>query len=147
MARAGPCAYSEGMETEILIVEDDADTSYFLTILLSEEGYRVRSVADVEQAEREIRRNPPDLVLLDAHLPRRSGLDLCETLRQAPRTARIAVVMLSALTGGAMPARALDAGADDFIAKPFHPAELMARLRSVMRGAAAPWTGALAAAL
>lgn len=127
---------SEESDT-VLIVEDDADLAEALRHWLEGEGMRARVAASSVQglayaldAER-----PPALVLLDRMLPGMSGLELCRRLRREPPTRRTPIIMLTALSSEAEIAEGLDAGADDYVTKPFSMRELVARARAVMRRA------------
>ena len=115
----------------ILVVEDDASLGSGLVAVLAADGYEVRWAQTGEQARRLLADGAPDLVLLDLGLPDVDGLLLCEEIRgQLPD---VVVVVLTARTDEAEAVRALDGGADDFVAKPFRPVELQARLRAHLR--------------
>jgi DNA-binding response OmpR family regulator len=119
----------------VLVVEDDATVSEVVTRYLERDGYIVETVADGQHGLDRALANPPDLVLLDLMLPSRSGLDVCRELRARTPTA---VIMLTAKGEENDRVAGLDLGADDYIAKPFSPRELMARVKAVLRRAAAP---------
>jgi signal transduction histidine kinase/DNA-binding response OmpR family regulator len=112
----------------VLVVEDHADMRTYLTRLLQSDGWRVTAVGDAPSAL-QIPAPPPDLVLSDVMLPGTDGLELVRTLRRLPETARLPIVLLTARAGTDSAAEGLAAGADDYIAKPFDPAELLARVR------------------
>ncbi|SFL55140.1 ATP-binding protein [Geodermatophilus ruber] len=112
----------------VVLVEDDADMRRYVTRLLEGDGWRVESAPDVETALARIRE--PDLVLSDLMLPGRDGLELLRLLRGTPGTATIPVVLLTARADSHSTASGLAGGADDYVVKPFEPAELLARVRA-----------------
>ena len=103
-----------------------------LEALLTARGYEVLSAADGAAALELVRSAAPDLVLLDVQMPPPDGYEVCQLIRADPRTSMLPVVMLTAELG-AEKTRGLEAGADDFIAKPFEPDELFARVQSLLR--------------
>ena len=112
----------------MLLVEDNADMRAYLTRLLRSDGWNVTAVADAAAALR-LPPPPPDLVLTDVMLPGIDGLELVRTLRRLPATARLPIVLLTARAGSDSAAEGFTAGADDYVAKPFDPLELLARMR------------------
>jgi len=121
----------------VLVVEDDAANRALLTTLLTRSGYEAVAVADGRDGLRAAVEEAPSLVLLDVELPGIDGLDVCRALRSDPRTVTLPVILLTGRSSLEDVVAGLDAGADDFLAKPYHQAELMARVRSVLRLAAA----------
>ena len=121
------------IRTHVLIVEDEAPLVELLSYNLERAGYRVTSAADGEAAMRAVDEDRPDLVLLDWMLPLMSGIEVCRQLRRASHTANIPILMLTARGEEHDRVRGLDAGADDYVSKPFSPAELIARIRAVLR--------------
>lgn len=117
----------------ILVVDDIEQNVRLLADLLRFRGYRVDTAASGEQALARIAAEPPDLVLLDVMMPGLSGYEVCRSLRADPRHALLPVVLVTALDPAAERVKGLEAGADDFISKPINPAELMARVRSLLR--------------
>ena len=111
----------------LLLVEDNADMRGYLLRLLADEGWEVEAVGDVESA---LVARLPDIVVSDVMLPGRSGLDLVRMLRADENTARLPVILLTARFGADAAAEGLAAGADDYVVKPFDPAELLARVRT-----------------
>lgn len=121
----------------VLIVEDDDFTSQLLQFMLERERYVVHLVKDGHAAQAYIEsKDPPTLVLMDVMLPFIDGFELLRMMRAQPGWEKTRIIMLSAKAEGSDIARALDAGADDYLAKPFKPEELFARLRrySPVRG-------------
>ncbi|MBE9556761.1 MAG: phosphate regulon transcriptional regulator PhoB [Proteobacteria bacterium] len=129
------------MTAHILIVEDEAALSTLLAYNLEKEGFTVRVAADGEQAIEALAEEQPDLVLLDWMLPHLSGIEICRRIRRDPATRELPVIMLTAKGEEADRIRGLDTGADDYVTKPFSPAELIARVRALLRRAR-PATGA-----
>jgi two-component system response regulator MprA len=117
----------------ILVVEDDRRMAAFLDRALSYAGYRVQMAEDGEQALAQAEQQTPDLVLLDVMLPGISGLEVARRLRSG---SGIPILMLTAREGLDDRVEGLDAGADDYLAKPFALQELLARLRALLRGRA-----------
>jgi two-component system KDP operon response regulator KdpE len=123
-------APSERAATRVLVVDDEPQLVRALRITLSARGYLVRTAVDGRSALSDAASHPPDIVILDLGLPDIEGLEVIEGLRgwtQAP------IIVLSGRTGGADKVEALDAGADDYVTKPFGVDELLARLRAVSR--------------
>jgi len=128
---------NSGAEPTVLIVEDDEEIAYVLRFMLEREHFRVVHAADGRAAVAQIySMEPPALVLLDLMLPYFDGIQIVGMLRNNPAWRTVPVMLLTARAQAATVARALDAGADDYITKPFQPVELMARIRRVMRPAA-----------
>ena len=121
------------MNARILIVEDEAPLTAMLRYNFEREGYSVAEAGDGEAAMAHIKETPPDLVVLDWMLPVTSGLEVCRRLKRAPKTRALPVIMLTAKGEEADRVRGLDTGADDYLAKPFSVAELLARVRAVLR--------------
>ncbi len=121
------------METSVLIVEDEAAIVTLLRYNLEREGFRVHSTGDGEEAITMVKEYKPDIIVLDWMLPSMSGIDVCKQLRWSPETKSIPIIMLSARGEEGDRIRGLDSGADDYLVKPFSPAELIARIRAVFR--------------
>ena len=117
----------------VLLADDDARLRQFLELELSEEGYGVRSCGDGIDALTQIRLEPPDLVILDWMLPDLSGVEVCQRLRATGL--QVPVLMLTGRDAVQDRVQALDAGADDYLVKPFSIEELLARLRALARRA------------
>lgn len=116
----------------ILVVEDDARLATTLERVLAAEGHEVERVGDGLEALKRAREQPFDLVVLDLMLPSLDGVGVCRRLRA---TAQVPVLMLTALGGTDERVRGLDAGADDYLVKPFAYEELLARVRALLRRA------------
>lgn len=121
-ARGGPI--------DVVVADDNADMREYLTRLLRGAGHRVRAVGDGRAALDAVRAQVPDLVVADVMMPRLDGLRMVATLRAAPLTAGVPVVLLSARAGQEASVEGLEAGADDYLVKPFSAAELLARVRA-----------------
>jgi DNA-binding response OmpR family regulator len=119
------------MDAELLMVEDDDGIAAPLLRTLTREGYAVTRVATGREALEEVRRSPPDMVVLDLGLPDMDGLDVCRTLRATGFAAPI--LILTARGSELDQVVGLDAGADDYLAKPFGLAVLLARTRALLR--------------
>jgi two-component system phosphate regulon response regulator PhoB len=119
----------------ILIVEDEADLVTLLGYNLKSQGFRVAEAGNGEEALVLIKEEMPDLILLDWMLPMLSGIELCRQLRRRPETADVPIIMLTARGEEGDKIRGLECGADDYVTKPFSPAELIARVRAVLRRA------------
>jgi putative two-component system response regulator len=117
----------------ILVVEDEPPNRELLVRMLSREGYRVDSVGDGEAALAAIEQKGPDLVLLDVRLPAMSGFDVCRWIKQRPATRLTPVVLVTGLHARQHKIKGIEAGADDFLGKPFDHEELIARVGSLVR--------------
>ena len=119
----------------ILTIEDDADFAAILNLMLRGEGFDVHSVATGEEGVELSKLNNHDLILLDLNLPDMSGFDVLRSLRNA--RVRTPILILSAISSIGSKVNGLAFGADDYLTKPFHKDELMARLHAIMRRSAA----------
>lgn len=117
----------------VLVVEDDPANRALLERLLEREGYRTKSVGDGEAALLAVAEHAPDLILLDIGLPRMDGYEVTRRLRANLRTLAIPVILLTGRSSLDDVVEGLDAGADDFLSKPFRQPELLARIRSALR--------------
>jgi phosphate regulon transcriptional regulator PhoB len=118
---------------KILVVDDEPDIVELVSYNLKKDGFVVESASDGEQALNLINRNQYDLVILDLMLPGIQGIDLCRSIRNAPATENLPVIMLTAKTGESDRVLGLEMGADDYLSKPFSIKELIARVRAVLR--------------
>ncbi|WP_410326138.1 phosphate regulon transcriptional regulator PhoB [Oceanibaculum nanhaiense] len=123
------------MKPLILIVEDEAAIVTLLSYNLEREGFQVLEARDGEEGLLLATERRPDLILLDWMLPLLSGIEVCRRLRRTPQTRSIPIIMLTARGEEGDRVRGLNAGADDYVTKPFSPSELLARVRAVMRRA------------
>ncbi|WP_227421731.1 phosphate regulon transcriptional regulator PhoB [Pacificispira spongiicola] len=122
-----------GMKPKVLIVEDETAVVTLLRYNLEHQGFEVEAVSDGEEALVAIEENPPDLVLLDWMLPQLSGIEVCRQLRRKPATKQLPIILLTARGEEADTVRGLESGADDYVTKPFSPAELTARVHALLR--------------
>ncbi|MCC5576816.1 response regulator transcription factor [Microtetraspora sp. AC03309] len=118
-------------ETRVLVVDDEPEVRNAVSRALRVEGYQVAGASDGVTALASITGSPPDLVVLDVMMPQMDGLEVCRRLREAGD--RTPVLMLTALGGIGDRVTGLDAGADDYLAKPFALEELFARVRALLR--------------
>ena len=126
-------AIETGTRPTILVVEDEAPLLTLLRYNLERQGFRVEEAADGQEALLRVSEGRPDLVLLDWMLPSLSGLEVCRQLRRRPATRDLPIIMVTARTEDQDAVRALDTGADDYIAKPFTVEALLARIRALLR--------------
>jgi two-component system phosphate regulon response regulator PhoB len=119
----------------ILIVEDEVDLVTLLQYNLEKEGFRTINATDGEEALLLAQEQRPSLMLLDWMLPVLSGIEVCRQLRRNAETQSIPIIMLTARSDEADKVRGLNSGADDYLAKPFSPSELVARIQAVLRRA------------
>src|SRR5271154_330343 len=118
----------------ILVVDDEPQITRVLKTTLSSQGYGVRTASDGEEALHMLKEWTPDLVITDLRMPNLGGLELC---RQIRAKSRIPIIVLSVKGEERIKVEALDAGADDYVTKPFSVNELLARVRAALRRASA----------
>ena len=121
------------MAASVLVVEDEPQIQELIAINLQHSGYRVLRVSSAEQADAAIRDALPDVVVLDWMLPGESGLAFARRLRATERTRELPILMLTARAMEQDKLSGLEAGADDYLTKPFSPRELAARIKAVLR--------------
>jgi len=118
---------------KILVVDDTPHNVKLLADLLGAKGYHVSTAASGPEALERLVTEGPDLVLLDVMMPGMSGYDVCRKIRESPETNLLPVVMVTALDPSEERVKGIEAGADDFLSKPINTAELLARVRSLLR--------------
>ncbi len=122
-------------DARVLVVEDETALAEMVSYNLGRAGFLVESTGDGEEALLRIKERAPDLVILDWMLPGVSGLEVCRRLRRDSATRAMPVIMLTARAEEGDRVRGLEVGADDYIVKPFSPAELVLRAKAVLRRA------------
>jgi diguanylate cyclase (GGDEF)-like protein len=128
-------AEAAGGGDSVLVVDDDFDIARYVELNLSLEGFTVHVAHDGQEAVEKAQELRPDAVLLDVMMPGLDGYEVCRRLRSSARTSHCAIIMLTAKSLSADTVVGLTAGADDYIAKPFDPPELVARVRAALRRA------------
>lgn len=126
------------MTQRILVVDDEPDITALVAYHLAKAGYRVSTAANGPDALRAAREERPDLVILDLMLPGASGYDVLEELRRLDETREVGVILLTSRREEADRIRGLSLGADDYLTKPFSPAELALRVAALLRRLSAP---------
>ncbi len=121
------------MKQKILVVEDDPDIVNLLKYHLEEEGYKVSVAEDGQKGLKKAQEEMPDLLLLDLMLPKMSGLDICRILKGDKATRSIPVVMLTAKSEEVDRIVGFELGADDYVAKPFSPREVLLRVKAILK--------------
>jgi two-component system, OmpR family, phosphate regulon response regulator PhoB len=119
----------------VLVVDDEPDIREVMRFALEEAGFRVLEAGHADEARKTLVADSADLLLLDWMLPGRSGLELAKELKQSSKTRPIPIIMVSARGEEEDRVKGLDTGADDYIAKPFSPREMVARVNAVLRRA------------
>ncbi|HEX5822065.1 MAG TPA: response regulator [Solirubrobacterales bacterium] len=117
-------------ESRVLVVDDEPQIVRGLRVILTNAGYRVEEATTKKEALDSVSVRPPDAIVLDLVLPDGDGIEVCEDIR---RWSQVPIVVLSAVGDERQKVRALDAGADDYVTKPFGSEELLARMRAVLR--------------
>ncbi|MDI1254072.1 response regulator [Thermomonas sp.] len=120
------------MASTILIVDDEHGLCQMMAQMLTEAGFEARSAGSGREALADIQANPPDLVLLDANMPELDGFEVAALLKSDPTTATIPIIMVSANEGRGARLIGLESGAEDYLAKPVDPAELLAKIRNLL---------------
>ncbi|MBN1614645.1 MAG: response regulator transcription factor [Deltaproteobacteria bacterium] len=126
------------MRGKILVVDDEKDIVDLIAYNLEKEGFSVTEAFDGEQAQQYIKNGRFDLVILDLMLPGVAGMDVCKWIRKRPDTERLPIIMLTARGEALDKILGLEMGADDYVTKPFHVRELIARIRAVLRRSEKP---------
>ncbi len=117
----------------VLIIEDDRDIVELVRYNLAQEGFQVAAVGDGSSGLAQIRKSPPDLLILDLMLPKLSGLEICKAVRREQSLNRLPILMLTARGDESDRVVGLELGADDYVTKPFSPRELVARIKALLR--------------
>ncbi len=120
--------HSPLIPASILVVDDTPDNVRLLSAILTEQGYQVRKALNGQRALATVQEYPPDLILLDVMMPEMTGYEVCEKLKSSPKTRSIPVIFLSALDDVSDKVKAFDVGGVDYITKPFHNKEVLARV-------------------
>ncbi len=121
------------MAIKILIVDDDPDIRDVLKLTLSEENYEILEACDGEEAIKTIQSNQPDLILLDYKIPKIDGREVCRRIKKDLLLRHLPIIMVTGKGDISDKVDGIDAGADDYVVKPFEPKELMARIRMILR--------------
>lgn len=119
--------------SKILVVEDDHDIAQLLALTMKKAGFEVAVSENGYDALNAIRRHPPDLLILDLMIPGIDGFEVCREIKREPRTAGVAVLILTARGEEIDRIIGLELGADDYVVKPFSPRELLLRVRAILR--------------
>jgi two-component system phosphate regulon response regulator PhoB len=125
------------MKPKILLVDDEPDALELLGLKLREEGFAPSFASDGAKALEAVQTDRPDLIVLDWMLPEVDGLEVCKILRRDPATIDIPILMLTARAAEMDRVLGLELGADDYVAKPYSPRELVLRIRKLLKRAAA----------
>ena len=125
--------FGDESRPRILVVDDDALIRQFLEDQLTGEGYLVSTARDGEEALAKVAADSPDLILLDVMMPKVDGFEVCRRLKSDERTILVPVVMVTALTATDQRIKGIEAGADDFLSKPYNRLELFTRVRSLLK--------------
>ena len=120
------------MAKKILIADDEQNIVISLEFLMKREGFEVLIANDGEEAVRRIRSDPPDLVLLDVMMPKKSGFEVCQEIKADPALAAVRILMLTAKGRDTEVAKGLALGADAYMTKPFSTKELVEKVRSML---------------
>ena len=123
------------MRRKVLVVEDDPDQLEVTRLSLKSAGFAIGTAANGVEALKKVRTVAPDLILLDVMMPGMDGFAVCETLREDPATASIPVLMLTGLCSHISQLVAFDAGATDYLVKPFVPEELVSKVEKLLHRA------------
>lgn len=124
---------SEIVSASILVVDDETDNFDTVDLLLAQENYQLFYAANGFEAISHLQDHQPDLILMDVRMAKMGGIEACSQIKENPLWRHIPIIMITALASKSEMAACLEAGADDFIAKPVHGVELRARVRSMLR--------------
>lgn len=123
---------------KVLVVEDEFPTAKVLSCLLTSDGYQCRIASDGIDALEKVAEEKPDLVVLDLDMPRMDGVELCRLIREREEYRDLYIIVVTALGQDEDLARALDAGANEYLTKPFNPPVLLERVAAVLRPSGSP---------
>jgi two-component system alkaline phosphatase synthesis response regulator PhoP len=121
------------IQKKLLIVEDEQDILQLVKLYLEKEGFRTITATNGVEALKKVKEDKPHLIVLDLMLPELDGLEVCKRLRSAPETAMLPIIMLTAKAEESDTVIGLELGADDYVAKPFSPKALVARIKAMLR--------------
>lgn len=122
----------------VLVIEDDLRAQKLICQILEQEGFQTRSAGSIFQAQGQVRRLLPDLVILDRRLPDGDGVDFCRELKGSQRTKSLPILFLTTKDNTADRVVGLKMGGDDYLPKPFHAEELLARIEAILRRTGVP---------
>ncbi len=120
------------MSKTILVVDDEPNILLSLEFLMKQAKYTVRTARDGEEALKSVESNPPDLMLLDVNMPKRTGYQVCETIRANPEWKNVRIIMLTAKGRDIEREKGLALGADDYITKPFATQEVVNKVKELL---------------
>ncbi len=121
------------LQKKVLIVEDEQDILQLVKLYLEKEGFRTTTAVNGAEALKKVKEDKPDFIVLDLMLPELDGLEVCKRLRSVPETAMLPIIMLTAKAEESDTIIGLELGADDYVAKPFSPKALVARIKALLR--------------
>ena len=128
-----PSADTAACPSRILIVDDEEDNRDLMDVILASEGFFLQTAASGAEALAMVALAPPDLIVLDVMMPGMTGHEVAATLKGDPATSGIPILMFSAVSGADARTRGMSSGADDYLAKPVEYADLVARVRNLLR--------------
>jgi len=121
------------MKQRILVIDDEPDYQHLMQLILEPAGFEVLTAGDGENGYQKMKEVHPELVILDVNLPRASGYELCQKIRDEKELKNIPIIMLTVRSREEEQVWGLNLGCDDYVTKPFEPAELLARIKAVLR--------------
>lgn len=127
------CMTEATTNIHVLVVDDDDAIRDLLCEFLQDNQLSTDQAAHHAQMWQVLQQRVPDVIILDINMPQRSGIEMCRELRESPKFSRLPIIMLTARTSSLDTIMGLETGADDYVAKPFEPLELLSRIRSVVR--------------
>ena len=123
------------MSIKIMLIEDESEIREILTSIFEDDGFEVVALSDGSEAMTQLEKHKPDILIVDQLMPIRKGVEVISDVRMSSQFANLPIIMLSALSFESDKVKALETGADDFVAKPFQAKELCARVRALIRRA------------